>query len=582
MLDDITIPDDLVACQQMIRDLAQAYTRLDQVHQELLATCSTIQGQQEKLERERDELKTTISGLLHQLYGRRSERWRSSPEQLQLAFDDPIPVEVIPEPADEAEGSADGDGNSAATKKRRPRRKKRRGKIGTFPDHLTRVVDRVTPTFPEGVRPEDCQFMGLDIVEHLEWKPPELWVHRIEYEKYIIPSQPELKIVEGPRVMALSEGGCFGFSVGATVLYHKFALHLPLYRQQDMYSAHGWIPNRSTLCQIVMRCAELLNPLAGLLQDRLLLSDVIHTDDTPVTLLTPGEDPGSRTARFWIYRGGVACPYEAFAFTDSRERAGPDKYLESFRGLLGGDCYSGYVNIEQVTHGRIKFFACHAHARRYFRKAQTERPEFVCRILAIYRHLYDVEMVARDMTAADRLALRQRESMPMMKELQRITDHITGPPVLPKSKLGKALNYLKNNWEALTYFLTDGRASIDNNDAERNLRRIAIGRKNWMFVGSADGGARIATILTVIASAHRHDLDVWTYLRDVLERLAKGEQDLASLLPDVWKTSHPDAVRTFREEERRERHARKLEECLARRRDRLQHAIDQAQANLPS
>ena len=119
-----------------------------------------------------------------------------------------------------------------------------------------------------------------------------------------------------------------------------------------------------------------------------------------------------------------------------------------------------------------------------------------------------------------------------------------------KLKLGKAIGYLRNNWDALKRFLSDGRLPIDNNDAERDLRRISVGRKNWLFVGSREGGERASVILTVIASAYRHDLDVWAYLRDILERLARGEGDLQHLLPDVWKAAHPQHVRTFREEER--------------------------------
>ena len=125
--------------------------------------------------------------------------------------------------------------------------------------------------------------------------------------------------------------------------------------------------------------------------------------------------------------------------------------------------------------------------------------------------------------------------------------------LLPKSKLGQAVSYMRNNWEALKRFLSDARLPIDNNEAERDLRRVAVGRKNWLFVGSEEGGERTAIILTVVASAHRHDLDVWAYLRDVLERLAKGEDNLEELLPDVWKAKHPQHVRDFRAEERQQR-----------------------------
>ena len=297
-----------------------------------------------------------------------------------------------------------------------------------------------------------------------------------------------------------------------------------------------------------------MRPLANLLKRRILSSGVVNTDDTPVTLLTPGEAQGSRQARFWIYRGREpGAWYDTFAFTDSRARAGPDEFLQDFQGTLCGDCYSGYVNIEDVTDGRIVFSACNAHARRYVFNAREQHPELSSQILAIYQALYDIEERGSRLDATLRLLLRRRESVPLMKRLELLLESPSAHGLLPKSKLGTAIGYLRNNWEALQRFLSDGRLPIDNNDAERDLRRIAVGRKNWLFVGSREGGDRAAVILTVIASAHRHDLDVWAYLRDILEQLAQGEEDLESLLPDVWKASHPQHVRTFREEERERR-----------------------------
>ena len=164
--------------------------------------------------------------------------------------------------------------------------------------------------------------------------------------------------------MTLIPGGRFGFGVATEVLYSKFVLHVPLYRQQDMWAQAGWSPSRSTLGQIVTVSAEALEPLADLMRQWILATDVLGTDDTPVTLLTPGVGEGSRQARFWLYRGRDAARYNVFAFTDSRAREGPDGFLKPFRGTITGDCYSGYVNIEKVTGGRIRFSACTAHARR--------------------------------------------------------------------------------------------------------------------------------------------------------------------------------------------------------------------------
>jgi hypothetical protein len=273
-----------------------------------------------------------------------------------------------------------------------------------------------------------------------------------------------------------------------------------------------------------------------------------------VRLLTPGEDQGSRQARFWIYRScDPGALYDAFAFTESRSRAGPEEFLRDFEGTLCGDCYSGYVNIETVTDGRITFSACNSHARRYVYNARQQAPKLSSQILAVYQALYDVEERGRRLDAVSRLALRRRESVPLMQRLEQLLQSDEALALLPKSKLGQAVNYLRNNWTALTRFLSDGRLPIDNNESERALRRIAVGRKNWLFVGSRDGGERTSTILTIVASADRHDLDIWAYLRDVLERLAGGEKDLESLLPDTWKAQHPEHVRTFRAEEREQR-----------------------------
>jgi transposase len=549
MSETLSLPDDLETCQQQLRVLWEAHRRLEEVYAELLATCTSMQDTQQKLQHEKETLEQTIKELMHRLYGRRTERLTSSPDQLPLDFGDDEPIPVVAE-VSEDEAFVE----EHPQKRRRRRRRRQRQAGGRFPDHLERRTERIEPELPEGVRREDCDEIGVDVVEILEFDRPRLWVRRLEYPKYKIPCQPQLNIVPGVREANLIPGGSFGFGLAAEVLFNKFGLHLPLYRQQDPLAQLGWVPSRSTLSQIIAHSAALLRPLALLETQRILASGVVNTDDTPVTLLTPGEAQGSRQARFWIYRSRqVGALYDAFAFTDNRSRAGPDEFLKDFQGTLCGDCYSGYVNIEDVTGGRIVFSACNTHARRYVFNAREQHPAVSSQILALYRALYDIEERGRRLDAVARLLLRRRESVPLLRQMELLLDRPAARGLLPKSKLGTALGYLRNNWQALKRFLSDGRLPIDNNDAERDLRRIAVGRKNWLFVGSRDGGDRAAVILTVLASAHRHDLDVWAYLRDVLEQLAKGANDLESLLPDVWKAAHPQHVRTFREEERAQR-----------------------------
>ena len=462
-------------------ELHEAHRRLQEVYEELLATCGSMQDSQQSLKQEKETLEQTIKELMKRLYGRRSERLKYSPDQLPLDFGEAEPVQIV------ADLSEDEEFVDQQQRKKKKRRRKKKGS-GRFPDHFERRTQRIEPKLPDGVRPEDCQQIGVDVVEILEFDRPRLWVRRLEYLKYKLPSRPELKVVQAARQANLIPGGSFGFGMAAEVLFGKFALHVPLYRQQDPLAQLGWAPSRSTLCQIVANSAQLLRPLAMLQVERILASGVVNTDDTPVTLLTPGTGKGSRQARFWIYRSSQpGALYDAFAFTDNRERAGPDEFLKDFRGTICGDCYSGYVNIERVTSGRIAFSACNAHARRYVFNAREQGPELSSKILAAYKALYDIEERGSRLDPSARLLLRRRESVPLMKRLEELLHSPSAQRLLPKSSLGKAVNYIRNNWEALKRFLGDGRLPIDNNDAERNLRRIALGRKNWMFVGSRDG-----------------------------------------------------------------------------------------------
>jgi transposase len=532
----------------MLLDLSAAHERLEQIDQELVATCGSMEEKHQQLQQEKAELEQTIQDLKNCLYGHRTERQEYSPEQRHLDFGEEEPVQVLPDTTEDEQFVAEHE------EKKKKRRRKKKKQDGRFPEHFPRETHRIEPSLPDGVRVEDCELIGVDIVEMLEIERAKLWVRRLEYPKYKIPSQPEQNIVQAPRKPSLISGGSFGFSIGAEVLFSKFALHVPLYRQQDPFAGMGWAPSRSSLCQIVNNSAELLRALAMLEMQRVLAASTIHTDDTEVRLLTPGEGRGSRRGRLWIYLSDEAfSQYDVFAFTNSRARAGPDEFLRDFRGTICGDCYSGYVNIEQVTGGRIAFAACNAHARRYVFNAREQDPVLSSHILGLYHLLYDVEERGRRLDAVERLLLRRRESIPLMRQLEKVLWSAEAEELLPKSKLGQAVGYMRNHWEALSRFLSDGRVGFDNNPAERDLRRVAVGRRNWLFVGSEEGGERTAIILTVIASAHRHDLDVRVYLEDVLRRLAHGEDDLEQLLPDVWKAEHPEHVREFRATERQER-----------------------------
>jgi transposase len=408
MSESLPIPDTLEACQQELREVRQAYAQLERKHQELLDTCVSIQDAQQKLREENEEQQLTIQQLLHQLYGRRSERHKDARGQQHLDFgvDETAALAV-----DGVGLTLDEEIVVQYTRRRKQRAEQPRSEA--LPEHLPRRTERIEPPLPEGVKPEDCQPIGIDIVEILRFKRPELWVHRLEYPKYKVPEVSASPILQAPREVALIEGGRFGIDLATEIVFSKFVLHVPLYRQQDALAQLGWSPSRSTLCQIVATAGDLIVPLVEQLRLRVLASGVIASDDTPVTLLTPGVGKGSRQARFWIYRGIHEAPYNIFAFTDSRVREGPDRFLESFRGILLGDCYSGYVNIEQVTGGRIEFSACLAHARRKVFLSREQCPALSSPLLALLGELYDIEDRGRLLSDAQRLVLRQQESVPV-------------------------------------------------------------------------------------------------------------------------------------------------------------------------
>jgi len=311
----------------------------------------------------------------------------------------------------------------------------------------------------------------------------------------------------------------------------------------------------------------------------LLAGGMLGTDDTPVTLLLPqdvpppGEDAKSQrihevlsrakekgdtsvAARMWAYRG-MTVPLNVFDFTVSRHRDGPADFLQDFSGKLMADCYSGYAAIELRSWGRIERGACAAHARRKVFEVRESHPLESSFVLAKFQQLYDVEERAKTMSDDERLKLREAEARPIWASLGKWLAGDAAAKVLPKCRFGQALNYIRRHWQPLQLYLSDARMPIDNNDVEQLMKQVAIGRKNWLFIGSVAAGERAADFLTLVSSAVRNDLDVWAYVKDVLDRLLSGSSDYESLRPDIWKQSHPEAVRTYRVQERRDRADRK-------------------------
>jgi transposase len=369
-------------------------------------------------------------------------------------------------------------------------------------------------------------------------------------------------VIVAPRPPEPIPGGIAGPGLLAQVIVSKYGDHLPLYRLERIFERQGVHFARQTLCDWCAGCATLLTPLADLTLEEVLRSFVIHTDDTPVRL-RDAHAKEKLQARFWNYVGDEQHPLIWYEFTKTRKRTGPDRILADYTGYLQADGYGGYdgyEGIELSAESPILKVACWAHARRKFHDAL--RTELLPAQFALARiaQLYRLEKELRERTAGEwqglsieiRAALiaseRRAHALPILAEFRKWLDQ-QAISALPKSPIGVAVRYALNQWSGLCRYVEDGRLSIDNNAAERALRGIAIGRKNWLFCGSEKGGRTAATLFTMISSAMRNDLDPWAYLRDVLTRLpalgaSPDREELLPLLPHHWQAPDGDPTRS--------------------------------------
>jgi transposase len=559
--DALLLPDDLAACQALIQELA-----------------ATIEEQAAKigaLEQEKQELNLIMNELLQRAFRRRSERYLEDPHQLKLDF---------PGSGDAAEGLAE-----AVEESRQPaeetvvaehvrRRRVKRTSGEEFPAHLPReeveapVPDELKHCPTHGER----KLIGFDTTQTLVFQRPKLKVVVTKYPKYVCEGEPQCGVASPERPTSLVEGNRYDTSVATEVIAAKYAYHMPTYRQQDDFASNGWTPSRSTLLNLLTASAFVIRPLIEYFSAEVIDSGRIGTDETRVTLLLPqtipkviegdlhsqraaevfaqarAEDKPSVAGRMWVYRS-LTTPLNVFDFTVSRHRDGPDLFLKNFQGTLLADCYSGYQGITLRTGGLIQRAACGAHARRKVFEARDAYPLEAGWLLAQFQQLYDIEDRAKPFSVEERVALRQLEAQPVWQRIQLWLDGPAAAALLPKSMLAQAVGYLRNHWDPLRLYLTDGLLPIDNNEVEQLMKQVALGRKNWLFIGSLDAGRRAADFLTLVSSAVRNDLDVWAYIKDVLDQLLAGQTDYRPLRPDVWREAHPEAVRDYRVQERRDR-----------------------------
>ncbi len=483
-------------------------------HEQLLSKDEQIVRQDEQLvsrDEEIERLKLLIAKLRRMQFGRRSEKLDWQIEQLELRLDELEASRAEKMASTSATPTAAPVVNQTAKPARRP-----------LPAHLPRETRKV---LPKQEACPDCggklKQLGEDVSETLEYVP--------ERFKVIRQVRPKLacaccdKIVQAEAASRPIARGIAGPGLLAHVLVSKYCDHLPLYRQAEIYARDGVELDRSTMAEWVGGCSRLLEPLVAALRRQVMSAEKLHADDTPVPVLAPGNGK-TKTGRLWTYVrddrpwGDKTPPAVWFAYTPDRKGEHPQAHLREFTGTLQADGYAGYDAVYEG--GRVKEAACMAHVRRPFYDLYAAHKSAVAKeALERIAALYAIEEEIRGRSAEERREIRNARSRPLLESLKQWFEE-TLSKLSRKSDTTRAIRYALGRWDALMRFCDDGHLEIDNNAAERSLRAVVLGRKNYLFCGSDAGGERAAAIYGLIGTAKLNGLDPEAYLREVLSRIA--------------------------------------------------------------
>ncbi len=465
-----------------------------------------------------EQLKLLIAKLRRMQFGRKSEKVEQQIEQLQLRLD-----ELEASRAERASSPATPETHRTTKPVRRP-----------LPEHLPRETRQI---LPKPTACPDCggelKRLGEDVSEMLEWVPASFKVIRQVRPKLACGRCDKIVQAEAPsRPIARGRAGP---GLLAHVLVSKYCDHLPLYRQEEIYEREGVELDRATLADWVGSASGLLQPLVEALRHHVLSATKLHADDTPVPVLAPGLGK-TKLGRLWTYvrddrpAGDTTPPAVWFAYTPDRKGEHPKAHLSSFTGTLQADAYAGFDQLYET--GRIQEAACWAHVRRKFYDLHVAHNSPVAQeALRRIGELYAIEGDIRGRQPEERHLVRGERSRPLLGSLKQWLEE-TLLKLSRKSETAQAMRYALGLWEALRRYVDDGRLEIDNNAAERALRVVALGRKNYLFAGSDRGGESAAAIYSLIGTAKLNNVNPETYLREVLSRIVDHPINrIAELLP---------------------------------------------------
>jgi len=474
-----------------------------------------------------DDLSGQLYYLKRQLFGKKSEKLDPAQrllfENLYNEIQEKIEHRSQPEKTDSPKSRP-----NANHKGRKP-----------LPDELARQTIELEPSEEEKVCPV-CkgakQCIGSEVTEKLEYAPASFYVKKYVRNKYACKScQSNVSIAQLPA-MAIDKG-IAGEGLLAHIITSKYADHLPLNRLEGILKRHNVDINVSTMCDWVGNCADLLEPLVKRMHEKILSSPKINTDDTSIPVKSKSRKGSTYNGYLWVYIDDKS--NVVFDFTANRSRNGPVSFIgKDYKGYVQADAYSGYDELFRTT--EAVEVGCHAHARRKFEYALDSDPVRSARMMVLWGKLYEIEKRAKEENydSAQLLQARQKEAKPILAEIKTVLDEYKNQ-VLPKSPMGKAITYSLNQWNFLLRYADDPILDIDNNLAERTLRMVVIGRKNYMFAGSEAGAKRAAIIYSLVASCKLNDIDPFAYFDNVLRKVSTHPASrIDELLPNNWGKSN--------------------------------------------
>jgi transposase len=528
------LPEDPAALKALLR---AALVERDQAQQraEEQAARAAQQGQRaDDLYLKNLRLQLELDRYKKWYYGPRADRLKTPGELAQalLNFGEEWVQKPVPP---EAEAAASEPAEALRRGKRRPGRRA----LAHF-ENLPVTTQVYALSAEERACPccgEERQEIGAEESWQIEYFPGHF--ERIQHvrKKYACShceaagEKPQMQVAA--RAEAVIDRGLAGPGLLAYIVTSKFADYLPLYRLEDIFARQGFEISRATQAVWCGDVAELVEPLYRRMSERVRQSHVVATDDTVLPMLSAGK---TQPARMWVYVGDAAHPYNVFDFTLRRSRDGPQEFLKNFAGVLLADAYGGYNGV--VAGNGLTRAGCWSHARRKFIEAESTAPEIARPTVALLRRLFALEQQAKDLSVAERLALRQTQSAPLLAELRQ---KLLGwkEQLLPKHPMAEAVNYTLGQWTELNVFCSDGAVPIDNNVSEREMKRIVLNRKNSLFVGNPRGGRTAAILASLTSTCRRHEVDPQLYLTQLLMNLPTWPvRDLDAWLPDQWKLRH--------------------------------------------